>query len=157
MPAPRTVLSKQAIEAQNRSGKLVVSGRLKSAIDRMVWNGDHRGAAATHAGMTDHGVREALRKPHVKAYYREQLEMLRLSERPRNIHRLAEIRDAANNMPAVNAIKLLEQIDDDAPAAGRQTVPGLVIYVAATEAQPVTIDVTPTAHDVPNGDVEDSE
>jgi hypothetical protein len=32
--------------------------------------------------------------------------VLRSTERARNIHRLVEIRDAANNMPAVNAINL---------------------------------------------------
>jgi hypothetical protein len=31
---------------------------------------------------------------------------------PKNIHRLRQIRDAADNMPAVNAIKVLEQIGD---------------------------------------------
>ena len=31
---------------------------------------------------------------------------------PRNIHRLAEIREAAPNMPAVNAIRLLSDMDE---------------------------------------------
>jgi hypothetical protein len=62
---------------------------------------------------------------------------LRTSERARNIHRLTEIRDKADNMPAVNAIKMLEQLGDtDGPGSAARTSPGLVIVIqgAATHA-----------------------
>ena len=157
-PTKRTVLAtRQAIAAQDRSAPLAVSGRLKAALDRMVWSCARRADAATASGMSDHGLREALRKPHVRAYYVEQLEVLRTSERARNIHRLAEIRDAANNMPAVQAIKALEEMHE--PLAGAKHLPtaGLVIHITGTEAKPVTIDVTPAAHDVPSDDAEDTE
>jgi hypothetical protein len=149
--------TRQAVEAVDRSGRLQVTGKLKGAIDRMVWNGSPRDQAALEAGMSNHGLRDALKKPHVKTYYTEQLEVLRTSERARNIHRLAEIRDAANNMPAVQAIKALEEMHD--PAAGAKHLPtaGLVIHVVATEAKPVTIDVSPTAHDVPSDEDSDTE
>jgi len=76
--------------------------------------------------------------------------VLRSGERPKNIHRLCEIRDAADNMPAVNAIKALEQIDAEAigrPNAAAQT-PGVVVRIInvtqpSTDAGKV-IDVTPT-------------
>jgi hypothetical protein len=117
-----------------------------------------RPQAAQASGMTDHGVREALRKPHVKAYLLEQMQVLRDSERPRNIHRLAEIRDAANNMPAVQAIRALEEMHDPAAGAKHQTTPGLVIHITGpTEAKPATIDVSPTVHDVPSDDASDTE
>jgi hypothetical protein len=64
--------------------------------------------------------------------------VLRDSERARNIHRLVAIRDAANNMPAVNAIKALEQIDDEARGtSAMQRAPGLqIVVVAAPQALP---------------------
>jgi hypothetical protein len=145
-----------ALKAIDRSPKtLSVSGRLKSAIDRMVWNGMRRPQAAQASGMTDHGVREALRKPHVKAYLLEQMQVLRDSERPRNIHRLAEIRDAANNMPAVQAIRALEEMHDPIAGGKHSPTPGLVIHIAATEAKPVTIDVSPA--DVSNNPAENDD
>jgi hypothetical protein len=158
-PQKRTVFpTRQAVEAQGRSGRLHVSGKLKNALDNMVWHGSRRPKAAEEAGMSDHGLREALRKPHVKAYYLGQLEVLRLSERPRNIHALADVRDQTiNQMARVNAIKALEALDDDTPAAGRQMMPGLAIVVTATEAKPVTIDVSPTSPGLPSDDASDTE
>jgi hypothetical protein len=48
----------------------------------------------------------------------------------RNIHRLREIRDAANNMPAVQAIRDLERTPDDEAASQRANrSPGVVIIV----------------------------
>lgn len=109
--------SRQALAAPNRSGRLRVSGRLRTALDEMVWTGLKRPDAAKAAGMTDHGLREALRRPHVKAYYIAQLEVLRTSERARNIHALAGVRDGSGNgLAVVGAVKALEQMAD-APGA----------------------------------------
>ena len=121
---------RQLLEARDRSAPGRVTGKLKVAIDEMVWSGLRRNDAAKLAGMAVHGLREAFRKPHVKAYYRAQLEVLRESERARNIHRLAEIRDAGHNMPAVQAIKALEQLGDE--QSGRSSAPatpGLVVVI----------------------------
>lgn len=97
--------------------------------------------------MTDHSLRTALSKPHVKQYYLGQLQVLRDSERARNIHALAEVRDQQENkMARVQAVKALEQISDDAPSArGSVSLPGLVIVVNTGAAgtsltQPPTID-----------------
>ena len=70
--------------------------------------------------------------------------VLRVGERASNIHRLCEIRDAANNMPAVNAVKALEMLDAEAVARpASQTSPGIVIRFV-TQASPAPIvDITP--------------
>src|SRR6516162_1596148 len=95
-----------------------IGGRLKQALDLMVWgDGERRyfpdNEAAAIAGLNVLSIRNALHKPHVHAYYRTQCQVLRARESPANIHRLCEIRDAADNMPAVNAIRALEQIGDE--------------------------------------------
>ncbi len=97
----------------------------------MVWDGLPRSEAAIKAGLTEHGLYKALRKPPVKAALLREMEVLRLSERPRNIKRLTEIRDAADNMPAVNAIKMLEDMGTDQQAKSNASVslPGLTIQI----------------------------
>jgi|SRR5882757_1164967 len=121
--------------ASNKASKpgetLRISGRNKVAIDAMVYEGLNRKAAAERAGLKDHALYVALSKPHVKAYYMRQLDVLRTSERARNIHTLAEVRDqTSNQMARVQAVKALEQIDDDqAQSGGRQSLPGLQIVI----------------------------
>jgi hypothetical protein len=75
--------------------------------------------------------------------------VLRSSERARNIHRLVAIRDAADNMPAVNAIKALEQIDDEARSTqAMQRAPGLqIVVIAAPQALPAQAPAI--EHDAP--------
>src|SRR5665213_1505175 len=89
--------TRQARAVKERSERGRVTGKLKTAIDRMVWFGDKRLDAATAAALSDHGVRTALRKPHVLAYLRSELALLREGERPRNLHRLAALRDQDDN------------------------------------------------------------
>jgi hypothetical protein len=115
LPAEPT---RQAIEAKGRAAPGRVTGKLKAAIDRMVWFGDRRPDAATAAGLTDHGLRSALRKPHVLGYLRSELALLREGERPRNVHRLAALRDQDDNRnAAVAAINVLEKLTDDPRSA----------------------------------------
>jgi hypothetical protein len=67
------------------------------------------------------------------------------AQRASNIHRLCDIRDAANNMPAVNAVKALEMLDAEAVArpAGQPTL-GIVIKFITQAPQPASIvDITP--------------
>jgi hypothetical protein len=127
---------------------LRVTGKNKAAIDAMVWQGLNRRDAAQTAGLTDHALYTALTKPHVKAYYLSQLDVLRTSERARNIHALVEVRDQdENKMARVQAVKALEQISEDAPANGAGgRVPGMQIVIVqgsngAQSTQPTTIDV----------------
>jgi hypothetical protein len=70
--------------------------------------------------------------------------VLRARESPANIHRLCEIRDAADNMPAVNAIKTLEGLDEDLMRRNTDTpTPGIVLRIVNMAPQPVPIDITP--------------
>jgi hypothetical protein len=115
LPAEPT---RQAIEAKGRTAPGRVTGKLKIAIERLVWFGDRRPDAATAAGLTDHGLRSALRKPHVLGYLRSELALLREGERPRNVHRLAALRDQDDNRnAAVAAINVLEKLTDDPRSA----------------------------------------
>jgi hypothetical protein len=116
-------------------------GKVRAAIDFMVWQGHHRDEAAKLSGIKPKSLYNAFRKHHVRACYLAQLEVLRTSERARNIHRLCEIRDAANNMPAVQAIKTLEALTDDIPAGGggQQRMPGLVIQIVNAPQAPAAV------------------
>jgi hypothetical protein len=140
------IKSTRAEAVIDRSVKGGVSGRLKRALDAMVWGGLPRAQAAEKANISEHGLWDALRKAHVREYYKQQLDVLRLSTHARNIHVLEEIRDSTkNHMARVQAIKALEQLCDDLPTpGGSYQVPGLTIrIVGATQQQPM-IDVTPT-------------
>lgn len=131
----------RASTKQSRS--IRVTGKLKAAIDAMVWDGLPRKQAAAKAGMTEHGLYKALRKPPVKAVYLSELEVLRTSERARNIHALVDVRDSTNQMARVQAVKALEQLSDEQQAnAQRVQTPGLVIQINMQPgtAAPAVID-----------------
>jgi hypothetical protein len=111
--------TRQAVAAKDRSGKLTVSGKLKVAIDCMLFEAASRAEAAAKAGMTDHSLRAALRKPHVMAYFNAGLDVLRTSQRAKNIFALAKVRDESENgMAVVAAAKGLEQLAEVAAAIG---------------------------------------
>jgi hypothetical protein len=113
----------------------------------MVWgNGERRylpdNEAAAIAGLNVLSIRNALHKPHVLAYYKQQREVLRARESPANIHRLCEIRDAANNLPAVNAIRALEQLGGDEQTNKLNTPsPGISIRIVTLASPPPPIDI----------------
>lgn len=135
-------LTKRQIGRRERSKPGRVTGRLKRALDLMVWERRTDNEAAIEAGLTISALRMALQRPHVAAYYKNQRQVLREREAPANIHRLIEIRDAANNMPAVQAIKTLEQLgDEQVGRSAAAATPGLVVVINSGP-QPVE------AHDV---------
>jgi uncharacterized protein YjgD (DUF1641 family) len=142
-----TALATQPIAsnpAVKQGQTLKITRKVRDAIENMVWHGLPRAQAAEKAGLSDHGLYKALRSPPVKQHYLSELDVLRTSERARNIHRAVEIREqTSNQMASIQAIKLLEQISDDAPASrGSVSLPGLVIVVntGAPLTQPPTID-----------------
>jgi hypothetical protein len=53
-------------------GGQYISASTQHAIDLMVVQGLRRKEAAEAAGMTDHGLREALKKPHVRSFRNER-------------------------------------------------------------------------------------
>jgi hypothetical protein len=123
-----------------------VQGKLAQAIDLIVFDGLPMDVAAKQSGLTTYTVRQAFGRTHVIAHLKRRREVFRASVCGANVHRLAEIRDAANNIPAVQAIGMLERMDLE-PAATRatQATPGLVIVVQGgvkqIEAPQRTLDV----------------
>lgn len=112
--------------------KLTVTGKNRVAIEAMVWIGLNRAEAAAKAGLTDHSLYVAMTKPHVKAFYLAQCEMLRLSGKARRIHRLNDMVEQNDNKAAViNAAVALENMGSDNPlsANGNQRAPGVVIQI----------------------------
>jgi hypothetical protein len=122
----------------------------RQAIDAMVFEGISRDEAAKRAGMLAKSLANSLRKPRTKQYLARQMEVLRTSERARNIHALTAVRDeSANAMARVAAVKTLEQISDDPVARpiGPQA-PGVCIIISD---RPPARDLPPPARvlDVP--------
>lgn len=114
----------------------------------MVWQGLTRRQAAEAANFKEHSLYVAFRKPHVKAYYLSEMEVLRTSEKARNIHTLCEVRDqTSNQMARVNAVKALEQIDEAPERAAAARTPGVVIVIGQSGSPPV-VDVTPRRENV---------
>lgn len=148
--------SPQAIAVQTRAKPGQVTGKLKAGIDAMVELGLDFAAAAKHVGLQPSAIRYAMRKPHVLAYFREQCDVLRSGERARNIHRAREIRDAADNMPAIQAIKWLEgEQEQQASERSPRQAAGVTIVIQSTPAvghtvgQPgVTLDLPAISTDV---------
>lgn len=132
---------------------LTVSGKNRVAIDAMVWEGLTRKQAAEAAGLKDYSLYIALSKPHVKAYYMKQLDVLRTSERARNIHTLVEVRDQkTNQMARVVAVKAMEQLDDVQQSARAQSVPGLQIVIVQGGGQgSLSVQQQPSALTIEHG------
>ncbi len=129
---------------------------VRTAIDAIIYDRRSRAAACDTAGISERALYLALEKVEVASYWNAALQVLRTGERPRNIHRLAEIRDKADNMPAVQAIKALEQITSE-EAAHRPRAPfaGLVVQVINAPPLPLparTIDAQPVAAELPVSD-----
>jgi hypothetical protein len=132
--------TRRAIAARDRTLPGRVTGKLYKAIDAMVWSAASRKEAAQVAGLTDHGLRQALRRPHVMAHYLSECEVLRASGRAKRLHRLEEL--AAQNVNingAVAAIKAAEQITEDpVRSGGANPTPGIVLRVININAAPST-------------------
>jgi hypothetical protein len=152
--------SRQALSAQNRTLPGKVTGRLKTAITAMVWDGASRKEAAQVAGLSDHGLRQALRRAHVKRFYLAELDVLRTSGRARTLHRLEALRDQdSNKAAAVKACQVLESISDEAvsrPLAA-QMQPGLIVVInAPTSSIPKVAPVTIEGEPMPDLDPPDA-
>lgn len=112
-----------------------VTAKLRKALDLMVWDGKPYNEAAILTDISVHTMRNALARPPVLQYLKQQRQMLLASARQRNIPRLAEIRDAADNMPAVQAIRLLEEMGEErsvvGPGVGSANTPGVTINIVS--------------------------
>lgn len=131
---------------EGKSDKLKVTGKLRTAIEAMVWQGIARDDAARTAGLVPKSLYNAFRKHHVKAFYLAELDVLRTSARARNIHVLEEVRDqTGNQMARVNAVKALEQLDNVEIASGSHARPaGLTInIISSATPSGITIEAKP--------------
>lgn len=147
----------QSNPASKPGKELRITRKVRTAIHAMVWEGLKRADAAEKAGIKDNSLYIALRRPDVKAFYMRELDVLRTSERARNIHTLAEVRDqTSNQMARVQAVKALEQIDEQAAeGSGRSNaLPGLQIVVVTAGAQRPMVDITPSVVPIANGNDE---
>jgi hypothetical protein len=118
-------------KASKPAETLRITGKVRTAIEAMVWDGLPRAKAAEKAGISEHGLYKALCKPPVKAFYLRELDVLRTSERARSVFRMAELRDQDDNkMVAFNAAKELAGPAESAAESGvRQAMPGLVVQI----------------------------
>lgn len=152
--------SRQALAAQDRSAPRQVTGKLKRALDLMVWERKTDSEAAVTVKMNVLSIRNAMQKAHVRAYYIAQRDVLRTRECAANIHTLIDVRDqTSNQMARVQAVKALEQLEDQ-PQSGRSAgqVAGFVIQVinnpAPLTGDQASIEAKPlkTIDDVSQGD-----
>lgn len=111
--------------------RLRIGKKLQIAIDAIVFEGMDLQKAAQTAKTSTRVLRRALERRHVIMHLRKRREVLRASACGSNISRLVAIRDAADNMPAVQAIRDLERLGDEAhsPAGAMQRAPGVTVVV----------------------------
>ena len=140
---PTVPATRQAAAIEGRSRRGAVTGKLKTALDLMVWENLKRKDAAEKAGLADSSLRFAFRKPHVMAYYHAELKALRDNLRANNVHRLDKIADESkNDMARVAAVKALELISDQADEKqrpGAAVLPGLQIVIVNGTSTPKVI------------------
>jgi len=153
---------------QRTPKRLTINKRLKTALELMVFGVDEgpqagypltRAEAAQSVGMLDHSLRQALRKPHVRQYYNGLCQVLRTSERPKSLARIAELRDVADSdsVRFRSAVYLDKGADpDELPGRGNNQVnvqvnvqpqvPGYVIAIPPEHAKAIEAD--PDANDL---------
>jgi hypothetical protein len=153
---PTALPTRQAAAIEGRSRRGAVTGKLRIALDLMVWEGLKYQDAATKAGLAASSVRFALRKPHVLQHYNAELAALRTSARAHNFHRLDGIADTSkNDMARVAAVKAMEAIADQADEKqrpGSAILPGLQIVIvngitAPRVIGPAPVNIPPQAID----------
>lgn len=136
-PTSRKLVRQTTGPVDKRRRKRGLTTAVRVAIDALLYDRCTRAQACERAGFTERALYLALEKPEVAAYFNRGLDVLRTGERATNIHRLCEIRDAADNMPAVNAIKTLEQLDAEAIARPvGQPTPGISIRIVSLASMP---------------------
>jgi hypothetical protein len=135
---------------QSQPQRMQIRRKLKAALDGMIWSGLPFDEAARAADFNVRAMRKALERPHVRNYLRTQKQVFRESVSAANIHRAREIRDQTENqMAAIKAIQVIEQIGDVDAArgnAGEPTMPGLVIRIVSSSTRvvgPTIIDNEP--------------
>lgn len=135
----------------NPGRKLRISARVKDALSLMVYEGKSRKEAANTAGITDHGLYQALSRPHVKAYRNKLLADLRDSAAARSVARVDRLADTAQSEHVkLEANKWLAGLEGVSPVQRSETH----ITGELTVSPGYVIDLTPQAP-VIDGDVQD--
>lgn len=112
---PESDLSNITKSRNTRLGPGLSSKRIL-LVEEMIFNGLSRKDAAQKVGMTDRAARYALGDRVVMAAYRNSLQILRESEKPKSIHRLAELRDQNESLKvSLDAAKTLANEDRSGP------------------------------------------
>jgi hypothetical protein len=140
--------------ARNKRPAPRITPRVKRAIELIVHEKYTLNQAANEVGFTTRNMRLALERPHVLQFYKQQCVVFRDLRRARNQQRLAEIADAENNMPAVNAIKALELINDEQTANKQQTTPGVTIRIVNVATQPQHEQTNKTCYSTTNLEID---
>jgi len=73
-------LAQQQQPDTTKPDRVPVTGKVRAAIEAMIWQGLPRDQAAQVAGISEHGLYKALRKAPVKAWYLAELEVEKLKE-----------------------------------------------------------------------------
>src|SRR5215471_9580674 len=128
---PATIDQQLPARTDKRGKPLKVSAKVADALRLMVEEGIQYAEAAERVGMHVRAMRKALEQPHVVSHLRQARQVFRGAVNARNILRLAQIRDAGDNMPAVQAVRLLEQLDgeNDSTVNGLPRTPGVTIVL----------------------------
>src|SRR5690242_12917254 len=111
---PSQQLTLQQGNQADKSPKNGIGGRLKAALDDMVWNGTPWDQAARKANLTVRSMRMSMGKPHVLRYIRAQRGVLLAQSSPKTFHRLEALRDQdENRAAAVAAARTLEGMTNE--------------------------------------------
>ena len=112
---PGQQLTTQPDKQAGKSPKNSIGGRLKAALDDMVWNGTKWDEAAWKANLTVRSMRMSMQKAHVLRYIRAQRGVLLAQSSAQTFHRLSELRDQDENRnAAVAAARTLEAMTNEA-------------------------------------------
>lgn len=113
----------------------------RAMVDAMVWRGLKLTDAAIEAGMTERNARMCAQDPKFRAALNREMAAFKASLRPRNVHRLAELRDQDEAKgAAVQAIRLLEDLAEQADAERPSNVrPGIVVIIQREHLKPETV------------------
>lgn len=97
--------TRRQIANRKNASKPRLPKRLRRAIELMVHEGKSRALAASEAGMSDSGLRQALRRPHVRSLMAQEFSAIRDAEAfaafGREVH-LAENADSEHVKHAAN-------------------------------------------------------
>lgn len=129
LPVVSTEALAEAEEVAPHLAKLTTKRR--ALLNEMVWNGRPLPEAACTIGMTVDAARAALRADSFRAAMGIEMQVLKSAQRPRNVIRLAELRDQNDSKgAAVQAARILEEMaTEQGPERRSDVKPGIVVVI----------------------------